>query len=136
MRLPLAPEAEVSELALPVPLAPMEVLPLVLGLAAVEPLLVLGVAAVEPLVLVSVLGAALGVLGVCVVEEPVAAPAAGAALLPEGAAVPEPEVAPPLPDVWAMDSPPTARAAAAARVVRVFLVVVIANSLNGNPEGK
>lgn len=145
MRLPLAPEAEVSVLAeLPVPLAPMEVLPLVLGLAAVdpllvlglaavEPLLVLGLAAVEPLVLVSVLGAALGVVGDCVVEEPVAAPAAGAVLLPEGdAALPEP----PLPDVWAMDSPPTARAAAAARVVRVFLVVVIANSLNGNPEGE
>jgi hypothetical protein len=153
VRLPLAPEAEVSELAelleLPVPLAPMEVLPLVLGLAAVEPLLVLGLAAVEPLlvlglaevepllVLVSVLGAALGVLGVCVVEEPVAAPAAGVEVLPEAdePAVPEPEVEPPLPDVWAMDSPPTARAAAAARVVRVFLVVVIANSLNGNPEG-
>lgn len=149
MRLPLAPEAEVSVLAeLPVPLAPMEVLPLVLGLAAVdpllvlglaavEPLLVLGLAAVEPLVLVSVLGAALGVVGDCVVEEPVAAPAAGAVLLPEGeAALPEPEAEPPLPDVWAMDSPPTARAAAAARVVRVFLVVVIANSLNGNPEGE
>ena len=143
------PDAEVSELAvllelpvLPVPLAPMEVLPLVLGveavepllvlgLAAVEPLLVLGVAEVEPLVLVSVLGVA---LGVWVVEEPVAAPAAGA-VAPEAdePEVPEPVVL--LPDVWAMDRPPMARAAAAARVVRVFLVVDIANSLSGNPEG-
>jgi hypothetical protein len=125
VRLPDVPE--VSELAvLPVPLAPMEVLPLVLGLAAVEPLLVL----------VSVLGAAAaGALGVWVVEEPVAAPAAGDVAPPEAddPAVPEPVVL--LPDVWAIDSPPMAKAAAAARVVRVFLVVVISNSLNGNPEG-
>ena len=135
MRLPLVPE--VSELA--VPLAPMVVLPLELGLAAVEPLLVLGLAAVEPLlVLVSALGAALGAalgvvlgVGVVVLEEPVAAPAAGDAAPPEAD---EPEV--PEPVVWAMDRPPMARAAAAARVVRVFLVVDIANSLNGNPEGK
>ena len=57
----------------------MEVLPPVLGLAAVEPLLVLGgLAAVEPLlVLVSALGAALGAVlgvGVAVLDEPVAAP--------------------------------------------------------------
>lgn len=117
MRLPDVPE--VSELA-GLPLAPMEVLPLVLGLAAVEPLLVL----------VSVLGAAAGVLGVWVVEEPVAAPAAGAVVPPEAE---DPAV--PLPVVCAIDSPPMARAAAAARVVRVFLVTVISNSLNGNPEG-
>jgi len=108
----------------------MEVLPLVLGLAAVEPLLVLGLAAVDPLVLVSVLGAA---LGVWVVAEPVAAPAAaGDAVLP-GVEPVVPVLL--LPVVWAMDSPPMAMAAAAARVVRVFLVVVISNSLNGNPEG-
>jgi len=116
----------VSEL--PVPLAPIALLPVLPVAPAVLPLV---------LVLVSALGAALGaVLGVVlgaalgmVVDEP-ADPVAGPAA---GAVVPEPLV--PLPDVWAMDSPPMARAAAAARVVRVFLVVVIANSLNGNPEG-
>lgn len=49
-------------------------------------------------------------------------------------AVPEPEV--PLPEVCAIAKPPNAKAAAAARVVRVFLVVVISNSLSGNPEGE
>ena len=125
---------------LPVPLAPMEVLPLVLGLAAVVPLLLLGLAAVEPLlvlgglaavepllVLVSALGAALGAVlgvGVAVLGEPVAAPAP---VPPAAGEVVEPGV----PLVWAIDSPPNTRAAAAARVVRVFLVVVIAISLNG-----
>jgi hypothetical protein len=115
----------------PEPLAPMVVLPPVLGLAAVEPLLVLGgLAAVEPLLvlgglaaveplLVSALGAVLGV-GVAVLDEPVAAPAAPPAA---GAAVPEPPALPPV--VWAMDRPPKARPTAAAKVVRVFLAVVI-----------
>src|SRR4029453_1601739 len=104
----------------------MEVLPLVLGLAAAVPLLVLGgLAAVEPLVLVSALGAALGaVLGVGVagLGEPVAAPAP---VPPAAGEVVEPGV----PLVWAIDSPPNTRAAAAARVVRGFLVVVIYISL-------
>jgi hypothetical protein len=51
------------------------------------------------------------------------------------APVPDPEVPPELPDVWAMAIPPMARPAAAARAVRVFLVVIMRNSLNGNPEG-
>jgi hypothetical protein len=107
----------------------MEVLPLVLGLAAVEPLLVLGgLAAVAPLlVLVSALGAALGAVlgvGVAVLGEPVAAPAP-----PPGDAG-EPGV----PLVWAIDSPPNTRVAAAARVVRVFLVLVITISLEWNPR--
>jgi hypothetical protein len=109
------------------PLAPMEVPPPVLGLAAVEPLLVLGgLAAVEPLLLVSALGAAPGVVlgvGVAVLGEPVAAPAA-------------PPVVPPVvpPEVWATDSPPNTRAAAAARLVKVFLVVVIAISFEWKPQ--
>jgi hypothetical protein len=117
---------------LPVPLAPMEVLPPVLGLAAVEPLLVLGgLAAVEPLLLLGGLPAVeplvpglpdvLGV-GVAVLDEPVAGPAAAA---PPPVPLLVPPAAPPaVPLVWAMDSPPKARAAAAARVVRVFLVML------------
>lgn len=133
---------------LPVPLAPMEVLPLVLGgLAAVEPLLVLGgVAELEPPL---VLGLApvepplelVSAPGVGVPDEPVAAPAPVPVPPPEGEAAPElPEVVPPVePEVWAIESPlnarATAAAAAAAKVVRVFLVVVIAISLNGTPKG-
>jgi hypothetical protein len=49
------------------------------------------------------------------------------------ALVPAPPEAPP---VCAMAMPPTARAAAAARVVRVFLVVLMSCSLNGlTPKG-
>jgi hypothetical protein len=59
---------------------------------------------------------------------PVLAPAA----LPPPA-VPEPEE----PEVpCAMATPPIARAAAAARVVRVFLVVLMLNSLMQTPKGK
>jgi hypothetical protein len=119
---------------LPVPLAPMEVLPPVLGLAAVEPLLVLGgLAAVEPLLVLGGLAAVepllelvsapvLGV-GADVLGEPVAAPVA----------VPPPP--PGVPLVWATDSPPNTRAAAAARLVRVFLVVIIATPLMELPKG-
>jgi hypothetical protein len=47
----------------------------------------------------------------------------------------EPEPAPAPPEPWAIDSPPIARAAAAAKAVRVFLVVIMTYSLSGNPEG-
>jgi hypothetical protein len=81
------------------------------------------------------LGDALGVvvallpaLGVFVVmppsepelEPPVEPDAPEAPLAP---AAPEPEPAPP--ELCAIDNPPTARAAAAARAVRVFLVVIM-----------
>jgi hypothetical protein len=117
VRLPLVPEVSV----LAVPLAPIALLPVL----PVVPAAVLGVLVSA---LGAVLGAALGgVVGLAVPADPVAGPAAGAV-------VPDAALPPPLPDVCAMDSPPTAIAAAAARVVRV-LIVDIANSLNGNPEG-
>jgi hypothetical protein len=105
--------AVVSELPeLPVPLAPMEVLPPVLGLAAVEPLLVLGgLAAVEPLLVLGGLAAVepLLVLGGLAAVEPlllVSAPVLcdGVAVLDEPLAAPAPppppaegEAAPPAP---------------------------------------
>jgi len=83
-------------------------------------------------VLVLLLGVLVLLLGVLLVELPalpVAAPAPGVAL---GV---EPEVLGLVPEVCASARPPMASVAAAASVVRVFLVVIISNSLNGNPEG-
>lgn len=131
-------------LLLPEPDAPIEVLPLVDGsLLAVLPVVPL----VEPDVLSLVLGEALGVvvallpaLGVGVVMppepellEPEAPDEPDAPDAPDEPDAPEPEPAPPEP--WAIDSPPIARAAAAAKAVRVFLVVIMTYSLSGNPEG-
>ncbi len=59
---------------------------------------------------------------------------------PAGPVLPVPAVAPvallpdPLPALWAIAYPPNANAAAAARVVRVFLLVVMCCSLNGKPR--
>jgi hypothetical protein len=136
---------------LPVPAAPMALLPLPLVVVSVLAVpLVLGLvaepeAAVLPLVLgvLGVLGLVVLVLGLAAVLPPEALPdvepgpevapaVAGCVGLPVPvSAVPELDE----PAVWAMESPPKARAAAAASIVRVFLVVVISNSLNGNPEG-
>lgn len=141
---------------LPVPAAPIALLPLPLVVVSVLAVpLVLGlVAEPEAAVLPLVLGLVLGlvvlplVLGLAAVLPPVALPdvepgpevapaVAGCVGLPVPVSVPL-AAAPELPDepvVWAIESPPKARAAAAASIVRVFLVVVISNSLNGNPEG-
>jgi hypothetical protein len=127
------------------PLAPIALLPLlpVSVLLAVLPV-VPAVPPDEP--------EALGLLSVVVLLEPDAAPGLVVLLLPlvDGLVlglvlvlglelVPDAPVLPPdepvLPDVWASDSPPTASAAAAARAVRVFLVVIMSCSLSGNPEG-
>lgn len=99
---------------LPVPLAPM-LLPL-------EPAVPLEPEVpVEPLapVVPPVLPLVLGEVVVSVLEEP-------------EPAVLEPEV--PLPEVCATANPPRARAAAAARVVRVFLLVVMSCSLKWKPR--
>ncbi len=132
MELPPEVEPEAPVVLLPVPLAPMLLVPDVPVPAAVEPL-VLPVA----LGVLDVLGEldVLGVLGVLVELEPrllplPLVPAPVAPVVPE---VPAPLVEPP--EVWATANPPMARAAAAASVVRVFLVVVISNSLNGTPKG-
>jgi hypothetical protein len=77
----------------------------VLGDAAVEPLLLPGVAAVLPDPVVPLL--------------PVLAPAPGVLALVD------PEVVPELPEVCAMEMPPMTSAAAAATVVRVFLMVIM-----------
>jgi hypothetical protein len=142
------------------PLAPIEVLPLVDG----SPLAVLPVVPVVPLLEPVVLSLALGLVvlplvlgeapivellldpGVGVVTPPVPAllepeapdapdepDAPDAPDEPDEPDAPEPEPAPPEP--WAIDSPPIARAAAAAKAVRVFLVVIMTYSLSGNPEG-
>jgi hypothetical protein len=132
-----------APIALPLPLVVVSVLavPLVLGLVA-EP-----EAAVLPLVLgvLGLLGLVVLVLGLAAVLPPVALPDVepGPEVAPAvagwvGLPVPVsalPAAVPDEPAVWAMESPPKARAAAAASIVRVFLVVVISNSLNGNPEG-
>ena len=109
------------ELVVP-PLAPIDVLPLPV---VPEPDAVLPLSVVAP-----ALGVALGVVALLAPEPvvPVAEPALGVAELPVEA--PDPVVAPEVPEldpleVWAMDTPPMARAAAAARIVRVFLVVLI-----------
>jgi hypothetical protein len=112
------------------------VLPLVLGVAAVLPLLlplmlplVLGVAAVLPVLGVlpelDVLPDELGVPGgepLGVPERPVLAPSPEVELAPAAEPLP---VEPVEPELCAMATPPMAKAAAAARVVRVFLVVVM-----------
>jgi hypothetical protein len=97
---------------LPVPLAPMLVLLPLVPFPAVLPVLL----PLVPLPVVLLPAAEEPVLGM---EPPVAAPAPGAEL-PVLPAAPEPLV--PLVD-WARARPPKARAAAAATVVRVFLVV-------------
>jgi hypothetical protein len=90
--------------------------------ALVSVLGVLGDAAVEPLLLDGVVLLLPGVAAVLPepVEPllPVVAPAPG--LVPV-----EPEVVPELPDVCAMEMPPMTNAAAAATVVRVFLMVIM-----------
>jgi hypothetical protein len=128
------------------PLAPIALLPLlpVSVLLAVLPV-VPAVPPDEP--------EALGLLSVVLLEPDVVPPLLGLVLLlplVEGLApglvlvlglelLPAAPVLPPdepvLPEVWASDKPPTASAAAAARVVRVFLVVIMYCSLSGNPEG-
>lgn len=117
------PELVVSVLAVPLPVVPL------------EPAAVLPLPVALPVVLLSVVAPVLG--KVLLLPDPpvvpVAAPAAGVEVLPE-ADDPVPEPAVPLPEVWAMDSPPMANAAAAARVVRVFLVVIIYNSLEWKPR--
>jgi hypothetical protein len=108
---------------LPVPLAPMLDVPLLSEL-----LDVLGEALAEPL------------------SEPLLVPdapivlelflLASVLLLVLDALVPPVPDVPELPPVCAMAMPPTARAAAVARVVSVFLVVVMSCSLNGQtPKG-
>jgi hypothetical protein len=99
----LVPAAAVSEL-LGLVLAPLlepGVVLLELGLVLDPPMLV------EPLVPL------------------VPGPAPAAVVFDEPELEPEPEVLPPLPEVCAMDTPPMTSAAAAARVVRVFLCLVI-----------
>jgi hypothetical protein len=134
--LPLLPLVLVSVLAVPLPVVPLpdavlpepvvlpdavlpepvvpELEPLALGVVVEEP-------ALEP------------VLPEPVVLEPAAPPVLGV-VADDPLEVPEPAV--PLPEVWAIESPPIARAAAAARVVRVFLVVVMSYSLSEEtPKG-
>jgi hypothetical protein len=123
---PLAPLALVSVLGLlpePVVVLPLPLVPLLP--AAVLPELVLPA---EPVLGPPVLAAP---------APPVPEPVAPDPLVPGDADEPEPVVPEPLllPDVCASDSPPMAKAAAAARVVRVFLVVIMSYSLSGNPEG-
>jgi hypothetical protein len=102
---------------------------------------------VEPEVPLLVLGEALGVvellpaLGLGVVMPPLdeldpAVPEPAEPAAPDEPDEPEPEAPEPAPpEPWAIDRPPIARAAAAARAVRVFLVVIMTYSLSGNPEG-
>jgi hypothetical protein len=112
--------------------AVLPVVPLVLGLVVLE--LGLGLVVAAPL----------DELGVPLVLEPVVlpvpeAPVCEPPVLPglapvalEPLLVPEEPDAPP---VCAIATPPMARAAAAARVVRVFLVVLMLNSLMQTPKG-
>lgn len=130
---------------MPVPLAPIVVL---LPLVEVSVLAVPVVLLLEPDVPDEpVVAPALGV--VVLLDAPVVPPlaplvplvlgdvvvsvAAGAAVLPDEV-VPLVEPAVPLPDVCATDKPPKASAAAAARVVRVFLVVIMSYSLKWKPR--
>jgi hypothetical protein len=126
---------------LPVPEAPIDVpelpVPLVDGeLLAVLPVVPLVDPAPEPVVEPLALGLVLELLpeplGLVMppLDEP-EPPAPEAPLAPEPAPAPEPEPepappAPPAPpEPWAIDRPPMARAAAAAKAVRVFLVVIM-----------
>lgn len=127
----------------PEPLAPMvEPLPLVVVSVLAVPLeeapgvvVVVPLAAVplpEPPLGVVVLGLPLGAVVVAPVEGavlPGEAPAAG------GVALESVVLDPLLLGVCAMAQPPAARAAAAASVVRVCLVVLISLLLELNPEG-
>jgi hypothetical protein len=134
--------APIVLLLLPVPEAPIEVpeLPLVdVSVLAVLP--VVPLVEDEPLVLGDALGlvvvALLPALGVLVVIPP-SPDDEPEPLAPDAPDEPAPAPAPPAPappEPWAIDSPPIARAAAAAKAVRVFLVVIMTNSLSGNPEG-
>jgi hypothetical protein len=130
-------------LVLPEPLAPMLVpLPLVVVSVLAVPLeeapgvvLVVPPAAVPLLELplgVVVLGLPLGLVVVAPVEGVVLPGEAPAA---PGAALESVVVDPLLLGVCAVAQPPIARAAAAASVVRVFLVVLISLLLEQNPEG-
>jgi hypothetical protein len=105
---PLEPDPEV----LPVPLAPMVLLPPVLLLPVPLAPMVLLLLPLEPgdVVLFSALPAPV----VPEVPEPVVP-----ALVP----APEPEA--PDPELCAIETPPIAKAATAARAVRVFLVVIM-----------
>ena len=125
---------------LPDPLAPMVVPPLVVVSVLAVPL---GVVVVVPLAAVSLLVLPLGVV--------VVAPAAGEVVVPvdapaaPGAGLESVVLDPLVPGllvlgplvlgVCAVAKPPIARAAAAASVDRVFLVVLISLLLERNPEG-
>jgi hypothetical protein len=144
---PLAPI--VLSLELPVPEAPIDVpelpVPLVDGsLLAVLP----EVPLVEPEAPLLVLGDALGLavllpllvplLPLGLVMPPLEPPVPLEPDAPDEPDAPEPapDPEPPAPpEPWAIDRPPIARAAAAAKAVRVFLVVIMTYSLSGNPEG-
>lgn len=121
-------------LVLPELLAPIEVpLPLVVVSVLAVPLgeAAPGVLPVVPLPVLPLLGLPLGV---------VVAPAEGVVLgdapAAPGAALESVVLDPLLLGVCAVAQPPIARAAAAASVVRVFLVVLISLLLERNPEGK
>jgi len=120
--LPLVDESVLAVLP-EVPLVEPEVEPLVLGEAL--GVVVLLLPAVEP-------GLVMPPLDEPELPEP-AAPAEPEAPEEPDAPEPAPPEAPPAP--WAIASPPMARAAAAAKAVRVFLVVIMTYSLSGNPEG-
>ena len=110
---------------LPDPLAPMVVPPLVVVSVLAVPL---GVVVVVPLAAVSLLVLPLGVV--------VVAPAAGEVVVPVDApAAPGAALESVVLGVCAVAKPPIARAAAAASVDRVFLVVLISLLLERNPEG-
>lgn len=150
MVLPLLPLVVVSVLAVPLLLLPDPVVPLApaLGVVVVSVLApalgVLGVVVLPvplaPMLLPLEPAAPLEPLDPAVPLAPVVPPALplvlGEAVLsvleePEPAVL-EPEV--PLPEVCATANPPRARAAAAARVVRVFLLVVMSCSLKWKPR--
>lgn len=107
--------------------------PLVVLLEPAEGVLVLAPAAVLGVLLPLVPAAVPGevVLEPAVPLVPVDAPAPVVPLADE----PEPAVPVPLPELWATAMPPIASAAAAAKAVRVFFVVVMCSSLRGNSEG-
>lgn len=127
----------------PVPLAPMLDVPVPVPLAAVLP---------EPVVLDEelLLGEVLELLlGEVLLLEPEfmleeglllvvpLVPVVGPPLAPVAALLPVPE--PPVPEEEPEDcaraTPPMARAAAAAKVVRVFFVLIMSNSLIADPQG-
>lgn len=126
---PLAPMLDVPLPVVPLPLAVVPELPLVVSVE-LEPE---ELGEVLELVLLEELGLLL------VVSDEVLPELEGLVVLFVVALGVEPEVPElvELPeDVWAIAIPPKARAAAAARVVRVFLLLVMSLLLDGNPEGK